>query len=314
VTRVLLTDSDRFPFDEEDRARLARAGLELDELPGHEPARVAAAARGAAAIFVYHARFPAELIERLNGVRVLARCGTGYDNIDVAAARQRGIEVVYVPDYGVNEVADHTLALLLAVARKVAIGDRAVRAGLWPAYSELGPIRSLRGRVLGLLGYGRIARAVAARAQAFGLEPIAHDPFLAEADVELVGREELFARADILSVHAPLTPETRHSVGRAELALMQRAAILVNTSRGPIVDGAALAEALVAGRPAGAGLDVFETQPLPADDPLRRLENVVLTPHAAAYSEEALAEVRKRPLADVLRVLSGEPPLDPVPR
>src|SRR5205085_6697924 len=133
-----------------DRAALADAGVELRELEGHEPDEVVAAAHGAAAVFVYYARFPAETIERLNGVRVLARCGTGYDNIDIAAARARGIEVVYVPDYGVDDVADHALALLLACARRLAQSDRAVRSGEWPSYGELGPMHRLRGRTLGV--------------------------------------------------------------------------------------------------------------------------------------------------------------------
>jgi D-3-phosphoglycerate dehydrogenase len=317
--RALLTDSDRFPFDEEDRAALASAGVELVELPGHDPEEIAAAGHGVHAIFIYYGNFTRDLIERLNGCRVLARCGTGYDNIDVAAAAERGIEVVYVPDYGIDDVADHTIALLLTCARKVALCDRAVRRGEWPGYGELRPMRRLRGRTLGLLGFGRIARGVATRAGALGLELAAHDPFveegiLREHGVRPLDRDELFRRADILSVHVPLTEATRHLVGPAELALMKPGGILVNTSRGQVVDSSAVAVALAEGRLAGAGLDVFETAPLPADDPLRRHETVVFTPHSAAYTEEALGEVRKRPLADVLRVLGGEPPLNPVPK
>jgi D-3-phosphoglycerate dehydrogenase len=310
MTAVLLTDADRFPFDADDRAALANAGVELRELEGHEPEDVLAAAQGAAAVFVYHARFPAEAIERLNGVRVLARCGTGYDNIDVPAARARGIEVVYVPDYGIDDVADHALALLLACSRKLALSDRAVRAGEWPGYAELAPMHRLRGQTLGLLGYGRIARGLAAKARALGVEPIAHDPYVAEAKAT---KEELFSTSDFLSVHVPLTAQTRHAVGEAELALMKPTAILVNTARGPVVDTVALARALRDGRLAGAGIDVFEEAPLPPDHPLRECPTAVLTPHSAAYTEESLAEVRKRPLADVLRILRGESPESPVP-
>ncbi|MBA2358964.1 MAG: C-terminal binding protein [Actinobacteria bacterium] len=311
--KLLLTDSDRFPFDDEDRRAIADAGHELVELAGHDPDDLAAAAAGAAAVFVYYAKLPVEQVARLDGCRVLARCGTGYDNIDVAAARAREIEVVYVPDYGIDDVSDHTLALLLCVARKVALSDRAVRSGAWPSYADLGRMQRLRGSVLGLLGYGRIARAVATRARALGTRVIAHDPFVTDADVDLVERDDLFRQAHLVSVHTPLTAETRGSVGERELALMRSGSILVNTSRGPIVDGAALAAALRSGRLAGAGIDVFETQPLPEDHPLRACETAVLTPHSAAYTEEALAEVRKRPLADVLRILRGETPLDPVP-
>jgi D-3-phosphoglycerate dehydrogenase len=310
MTVFLLTDADRFPFDADDRAALAAAGVELRELPGHEPEEVVAAAQGADTVFVYHARFPRETIARLNGVRVLARCGTGYDNIDVAAARERGIEVVYVPDYGIDDIADHALALMLACARKIALSDRRVRAGDWPGYGELGPMFRLRGRTLGLFGYGRIGRRLGEKGEALGMRVLAHDPYTAEATAE---REELFGDSDVVSIHAPLTPETRHAVGVAELAAMKPGAILVNTARGPIVDTVALADALRDGRLGAAGVDVFEEAPLPADHPLRRCETAVLTPHSAAYTEEALAEVRKRPLADALRILRGEKPHDPVP-
>jgi phosphoglycerate dehydrogenase-like enzyme len=308
---LLLTDAERFPFDDEDRAAIAAAGAELRELDGHEPDDVVAAARGADAVFVYYARFPRETIERLDGVRVLARCGAGYDNIDVAAARERGVEVLYVPDYGMDDVADHALALLLACARKVVVADRAVRAGAWPGYGDLAPMRRLRGRTLGVYGYGRIGRNVAAKGRALGLRILAHDPYVPELDVD---RETLFRESDFLSIHVPLTEATRYAVGRAELAQMKPGAILVNTARGPIVDTIALAEALASGHLGGAGLDVFEEAPLPPDHPLRRCETAVLTPHSAAYTEEALAEVRKRPLADALQVLRGEPPTNPVPK
>ncbi len=310
MTVALLTDADRFPFDDDDRAQLVRAGVELRELAGHDPEQVVTAGRDAAAIFVYSARFPRATIERLGDCRVIARCGTGYDNIDVAAARELGIEVVYVPDYGADDVSDHALALLLACWRKVALADRAVRAGEWPGYGELAPMHRLRGATLGLLGYGRIGRLLGEKARALGMRVLAHDPFVVEATT---ARDELFRGSDVVSVHVPLTEQTRGSVGAAELALMKSGAILVNTSRGPVVDGQALAAALLEGRLGGAGLDVFEQQPLPREHPLRACPTAVFTPHTAAYTEEALAEVRKRPLADALRVLRGERPEDPVP-
>lgn len=307
---ALLSDSDRFPFDAEDREALAGAGVQLRELEGHEPGKLVAAGRDADVIFVYYAKFTRDVIEQLEDCRVLARCGTGYDNIDVQAARERGIEVVYVPDYGAEDVSDHALALLLACARKLVLCDRAVRAGAWPGYAELAPMHRLRGRTLGLLGYGRIARSLEGKARTLGLHVISHDPYVEAATAT---REQLFRESDIVSVHLPLTDETRDSVGAAELQLMKPGAFLVNTSRGAIVDGEAVAAALSAGHLGGAGLDVFETQPLPADHPLHACETAVLTPHSAAYTEESLADVRKRPLADALRVLRAERPLHPVP-
>jgi D-3-phosphoglycerate dehydrogenase / 2-oxoglutarate reductase len=306
---ALLTDADRFPFDTADHATLDAAGVELRELAGHDPADVLDAARGVDAVFVYHARFPRETIERLDGVRVLARCGAGYDNIDVVAAREHGIEVVYVPDYGVDDVADHALALLLACARRVPESDRAIRAGAWPSYTELAPMYRLRGRTLGVIGYGRIGRKVAEKGRAFGLRVVVHDPFVDES----VDRDLLLRESDFVSLHMPLTDETRHTIGRAELAMMKPTAVLINTARGGVIDAVALVEALTRGALGGAALDVFEETPLPREHPLRSLDNVVLSPHSAAYTEEALAEVRKRPLADALRILRGETPKDAVP-
>ena len=306
---ALLTDADRFPFDTADHATLEAAGVELRELAGHDPADVLHAARGVDAVFVYYARFPRETIERLDGVRVLARCGAGYDNIDVVAAREHGIEVVYVPDYGVDDVADHALALLLACARRVPESDRAIRAGAWPSYTELAPMYRLRGRTLGVIGYGRIGRKVAEKGRAFGLRVVVHDPFVDES----VDRDLLLRESDFVSLHMPLTDETRHTIGRAELAMMKPTAVLINTARGGVIDAVALVEALTGGALGGAALDVFEETPLPREHPLRSLDNVVLTPHSAAYTEEALAEVRKRPLADALRILRGETPKDAVP-
>jgi D-3-phosphoglycerate dehydrogenase / 2-oxoglutarate reductase len=307
---ALLTDAERFPFDPDDKAALDAAGVELRELAGHDPGDVLTASRGVEAVFVYHARFPRETIERLDGVRVLARCGAGYDNIDVAAARERGIEVVYVPDYGADDVADHALALLLACARRIAESDRAIRRGAWISYAELSPMWRLRGRTLGVIGYGRIGRNLAEKGRALGLRVLVHDPVATDESTE---RDRLLRESDFVSLHLPLSDATHHSIGQAELALMKPTAILVNTARGAIVDEAALVAALRAGAIGGAGLDVFEETPLPPGHPLRSLENVVLTPHSAAYTEEGLAEVRKRPLADALRILRGEAPKDAVP-
>ena len=314
MSRILLTDAERFPFDASDRAAVAAAGHELVELEGHDPEAIASAGRDAGAVLIYHARMTAGLIGRLERCRVLARCGGGYDNIDVAAARAAGMEVVYVPDYGVDEVADHAMALLLACARRLAASDAALRGGRWLPYAQLGSMHRLRGRRLGLVGFGRIARAVAERARGFGLEIAAHDPHADPApDALALGLAELLETSDYLSLHVPLTAATRHLIGRAELARVKPGAVLVNTGRGELVDEAALLAALEAGRLAGAGLDVYEHEPVTADNPLLRRADVVVTPHSAAFSDEALAEVRRRALADALRALDGERPKDPVP-
>jgi phosphoglycerate dehydrogenase-like enzyme len=319
MSRLLLTDRDRFPFDGADRAIIAAAGATLVELDGHDPDAIAAAGADAAAVFVYHAKLTAALIDRLPALRVIARCGSGYDNIDVAAARARGVQVVYVPDYGVDDVADHTLALLLAAARRIPASDRALREGRWLSYERLGTMRRLRGSTLGLLGFGRIARAVAARCAAFGMTPLVHDPGVDDAALSAAGArrasslDALLGTADVVTIHLPLTPATRGIVGARELALMRPGALLVNTARGELVDEAALAAALAAGHLGGAGLDVFAAEPLPPGSPMIETESAVLTPHSAAFSEQALAELRRRALDDALRVLAGRAPRDPAP-
>jgi D-3-phosphoglycerate dehydrogenase len=307
---VVLTDAERFPFNEHERAMLSAASVRLREVPGHDLETVLAAAVQADAIFVYHAQFSRATLSRLNGVQLLARCGAGYDNIDVAAARERGIEVTYVPDYGLDDIADHALGLLLACARRLVAGDRAIREGSWPSYAQLGPMFRVPGRTLGIFGYGRVGRNVAQKARAHGLRVLAYDPYVGDA---ADSRETVLREADFLSLHLPLTPETRHSIGRNEFAMMKHGAILINTARAGIVETSALVEALRSRQLASAGIDVFDETPLPPNDPMLALDNVVLTPHAAAFSEEALAELRTRSIEDVLRVLRGEKPSNPVP-
>ena len=317
MVRVLLTDSDRFPFGPGERALLEEAGVALDTLPGHDPDDIADAAMSASAVFVYAGRFDRALIDRLGPCRVIARCGAGYDNIDVEAARRRGVVVTFVPDYGAVDVAEHTIALILACSRNLARCDREVQAGLWPSYRDLGPMHRVTGRTLGLLGFGRIARQVAIRAMGLGLRVLAHDPFvevtLGEAfGVELVTFDALFTRSSFLSVHLPLNSTTRHIVDSRAISLLRPEAQLINTSRGAVVDQEALVRALDEGLVAGAGLDVLEREPPELSDRLMGRPNVLISPHSAALTEEALGELGRSAVLDVLRVLRGEPPLHAV--
>ncbi len=318
MSRVVLTDSDRFPFGAADLEVLSGAGLIVDEVPGHDPDAIAAAAAGAAGVFVYSGRFDAALIGRLTGCRVLARCGVGYDNIDVEAARARGITVTYVPGYGAEDVAEHAIALLLACARRLAASDRAVQSGGWPSFAELGPMRRLAGRTLGLVGFGRIAREVAARARGLRMEVIAHDPYVGPAagepfGVSMLPLAQVLAAADYVSIHVPLGPATRHLIDAAALAMMRPDACLINTSRGAVVDQEALVRALDAGRLGGAALDVLEQEPAPAGAAILTHPNVLITPHTAAYTQEAFDELRRTAITDVLLVLDGKQPRFPVP-
>ncbi|MHB1571112.1 MAG: C-terminal binding protein [Solirubrobacteraceae bacterium] len=315
--RIVYVGSDWYPLDDEDRASIAAAGAELVEIPEEDEDALAAAAPDADAVLIVSTPVSRETIAKLGRCQVIAICGTGWDPVDVEAARERGIQLVYSPDYATDEVSDHAVALMLACARKLVLSDRMVREGRWPSYEGLSPMYSLRGRVAGIVGYGRMGRRTAAKVRGFGLRPIAHDPFTPSKvfvdDVENVELDELLGASDFVLLHVPLTASTHHLIGARELAMMKPTATVVNTSRGAVIDAAALVDALSAGRIAGAGLDVFETEPLPLDDRLRSFANVILTPHSASYTEEARATERKGPLADVLRVMAGQPPLTPVP-
>ena len=273
-------------------------------------------ARQADGLLVTYAQITGDIIRQLERCRVISRFGIGIDNIDVEAATEKGIVVTYVPDYCVDEVSDHAMALLLALARKVTYANRLVQGGRWEMKAVV-PLHRLRGRVLGLVGFGKIPRALTPKAQAFGLKVIACDPYVpaettARLEVELVDFEQLLQQADYVSIHAPLTPETHHLFNEDAFKQMKSDALLVNTARGPLVDVAALAAALDRGQLAGAALDVMPIEPPPADSPLPGRDNVILTPHTAFYSEESLLDLQTKAAEDTARVLRGEAPRYPV--
>lgn len=313
--RVVITDNTFAPIEVE-RAILAPLGCEVLFEPSLTETAVVALAAEADAIICDAAPITATVLAQTPRVRVISEYGIGYDNIDVAAATARGIWVTNVPGYCTAEVADHTLALLLALVRRLPALDAHVRAGGWGATS-VGPIRRLSRQTIGLVGFGPIARAVASRALAFGLTVVAWSPHLTAAvataaGVARVELDELFQRADVISLHVPATPTTRQLVDARRLALTRGGAYLINTGRGSLIETAALVEALQAGHLAGAALDVFDPEPLEPESPLRRLPNVLLTPHAAFYSEEAMADLQVAAARNVAAVLAGGRPPTPV--
>jgi len=242
-------------------------------------------------------------LERFDCCRAVVRYGVGLDNVDVDAAHELGIGVGNVPEYGHEEISNHAIALLLALARKLPAFDAAVRRGGTdiPAPQS---VRRLSQSTLGLVGLGRIGRRVAEKARAFGLDVVAHDPYAtAAAGVELVALDELLARADILSLHVPLTPETRHMIGARELALLPPGALVINIGRGGLLDEDALADALRSGHVAGAALDVTEIEPLPLGGTLLDAPNVILTPHVAWVSDVALEDLKRLTAEAALRLL-----------
>jgi D-3-phosphoglycerate dehydrogenase len=318
---VVIADYDFGDVDIE-RDVIEGAGLALTAAQCKTEDEVIEAARDADAIIAQYATVGARAIAALRRCRVIARYGTGVDIVDVDAASRHGILVTNVPnDWCENEVADHAMALLLAAARKICEYDQATRAGAWRWQSGY-PIHRLRGSTLGLLSFGAIAQAIAARAAGFGMRIIAHDPYQPDPDIVAKGVApasfgELLEHADYLVIQAPLTKETHHLIGEAELRQMKPTAFLINTARGPIVSDDALYRGLREGWIAGAALDDIEEEPAKQrdwkpDNPLFTLPGVILTPHAAYYSQEAIHTVRDFAAREVVRVLTGQRPLSPV--
>jgi C-terminal binding protein len=305
---------------------LAEAGVERPVLEPfadvlllqtNDEAAVVERAPGADVLLVYHdIRISDRTLGALPRLRGVVRCGVGYDNVDIEAAGRRGIVVCNVPDYGTEEVADHAILMLLALARRLLPADAAVRAGRWDVGTVFGAPR-LRGRTLGLIGCGRIGTATALRARALGMRVVFYDPYQPPGLEKALGLErayrldDLLPQAEFLSLHCPLTPETHHIADAAALAKLPAGAYVINTARGGCVDLAALRDALDSGHVASAGLDVVEREPLD-DEAVRRHPRVLLTPHAAFYSVEGFAEMRTKGAEEALRMLRGEPVRNPV--
>jgi phosphoglycerate dehydrogenase-like enzyme len=276
--------------------------------------------READALVVFHeiARLGDRVFSAAPRCRIAVRAGVGYNNIDLAAADRHGIIVCNVPDYGTEEVADHAIMLLLASARRLVPAHLAIRAGEWHYRHAQGAPR-LRGKTLGLVGCGRIGSATALRAKALGLDVVFYDPYVAAGTDKALGVRRVFELAELmrqshfLSLHCYLDESTFHLINAETLALARPGAILINTSRGPVVDQHALLDALDSGRISAAGLDVVEREPLD-DERLRHHPAVVLTPHSAFYSVEGFIELRTKAAEEVRRVLLGEPPRNAVNR
>jgi len=314
-TVIAVTDS---PFPSLDPARTALKHIDPDLRVAKSASAedILAVARDADAVLVTYAKLPSDLLSQFARCKVIGRFGLGVDNIDIPAAARLGIVVTYVPDYCLREVSDHAMALLLALARKIPFSNRLVQSGRWEL-PPIVPLRRLEGQVLGLVGVGNIPRTLASKAQAFGLKVITHDPYVpAEATqalrVENTTFDDLLVRSDFISVHAPLLPATRGVINVAAFARMKKGAFLINTARGPLIDEAALVAALDRGHLGGAALDVVTVEPLASNSALRGRDNVILTPHTAFYSVEALEELQTKCAGDVARVLSGEKPVYPV--
>ncbi|MDW8396654.1 MAG: C-terminal binding protein, partial [Anaerolineae bacterium] len=268
-------------------------------------------------LLVNLAPITARVFAALPKLRGVVRYGVGYDNVDLHAATARGVRVANIPDFCTPEVADHTLALLLALARKVIPLDASVRAGEWAALGVARPIRRLAGQTVGLIGFGRIGREVARRCMPFGLRVLAYDRYVDSDTIRAAGAipadlETVLRESDFVSIHVPLNAETRGLINAAALRKMKRTAALINVARGPVVNTLDLAYALHQGQIAGAALDVFEIEPLPLDHPIRQAPNVILQPHVAWYSEDALRSLQRAAAEEAVRILRSHAPLHPL--
>jgi len=291
-----------------------RPDLDLVEMTGLEPEDFVAELPSADALLIRTATLPREALVRADRLKVVSRHGVGYDNVPVDALTAMGIPLAVVGPVHSGSVAEHTLFLMLAAAKRALVADRVVRSGNWAGRSQVDAI-DLAGRKLLIVGFGRIGRALARLAQALGMAVTASDPNVPVADMRAAGVEPVadwraaLPDADVMSLHVPRLPETENMIGRAELARMKPDAILVNSSRGGIVDEAALAEALIAGRIGAAGLDVLDEEPPRRDNPLFATDRVVLSPHIAGISREAMARLSVAAAENILAGLEGR--LDP---
>jgi D-3-phosphoglycerate dehydrogenase len=315
--KVVIADYD-FGDTETERRIIEPAGFQLISLQTKSEEELIDHVRDCHAVISQYARIGRRVIDSMRHCQVIARYGIGVDIIDIEAATARNIQVTNVQDYCTDEVADHASALLLCLARRLIDYNAATHRGEWQ-WQSARPIFRIRGRTMGIVSFGRIGRAIAERGKALGLHVIAYDPFVESSvfevvGVESVGREEVFRRSDFLMMQVPMTPETWHFAGEAELRSLPRNSIVINTGRAQTVDNAALLKVLQDGHLAGAGLDDVEEEPAkrrnwsPRENPLFGLQNVIVTPHAAYYSEESIQLARRTAAEEVVRVLQGQRP------
>lgn len=306
LLKAVITDWG-FPSLDPERQAFAPLGVDVDAHQCKTEEEVAAVVRDADVVLTQWAPVRAKAIASMLHCKGIVRYGIGLDNVDLVAAKKRGIPVRNIPDYCLHEVADHTFALMLSLQRQVCSVDRLVRAGTWKITPPL-PLPPLRQSTIGLIGFGRIAQLVAQRAKGFAINVIASDPFapdnvFSSLGVQRVERADLLKNADIVSLHCPLTDETKHVINAESLTTMKPTALLVNTSRGGLVDTDALVEALGRKQIAGAALDVLEQEPIPAQHTILTFPNVIITSHTAWYSNASIVELQKKAAAAAIELL-----------
>ena len=314
---VMVVANPMIPHDEADYRKI---GVEFIPRPCETEEEIINATREADFIITFKIPFTRKVIEQLEQCQMIYNIGTGYESIDLEAATEHGICVSYPDAYCSEEVAEHGMALVLACARKLLPLDRAVREGKWESYEKreirlkiLPPMFPVQGQTLGLIGFGRIGRKLAPKARGFEMRVIAYDPYVPasvfeECGVEAVELDYLIENSDFVSVHAAFTSDAKHMLGAEQFKKMKPTAYLINCARGEFIDEAALYQALSRREIAGAALDVIQGESMPPDHPLLKLHNVIITPHTAYYSEEALGRLRKRPFEEIARMVNGRWP------
>jgi D-3-phosphoglycerate dehydrogenase len=304
----------------EEEAEVKKVGAELVLADCRNEDETIVAAKDADAIITAAAKISNKVMAALPRLKVVVRYGVGYDTIDVPAATANNVVVVNIPDFCLEEVSNHAMALLLACAKKLTIMHNGVRAGDWIGIKkQLSPMGSIWGEKLGIIGCGNIGRRTAKKARCFDLDVIGYDPYadpsvLKEWGITPVSMEELLKESDYITIHTFLSDETRHLFGEKEFSQMKPSAYLINTSRGPVVDEPAMIKALQEKKIAGAGLDVFEQEPVDSNNPLLAMDNVIVLPHTASYSDAAFKRLRTSVGAEVARVITGHKPLHIVNR
>ncbi len=313
--KVLITDYG-FPNVDPESEVFSQAGIELVTAQCKTEDEVIAAAAGCDALLVQWAPVRDRVATALTDCKLVVRYGIGVDNLDIPALKANGKAVAYVPDYCIDEVADHALAMALSLARQLPQTHARTIGGTWKI-TPPSTMPAFRRMIFATMGYGRIARSILDRARPFGFTLAAYDPFVSpdvmlQDGVQALDLDALFEQSDILSLHAPLTTETKHIVNAERLFSMKKSAIVVNTARGSLIDTMALAQALTEGMIGGAGIDVYEKEPLEDDHPLRTAPNTILTSHTAWYSEESVPELQRSGALEVVRGLTGQPLRNPL--
>lgn len=310
MTRKVLVTDYVWSSVEPERAVLAKIGVELVVAPNGNEDTLISLAKDVDGILTCFAQVTENVVRAAEKCQVIGRFGVGVDNIAVDVATELGIAVTYVPDYCMDEVSDHVIAFMLAWNRRIVQFDNATKRDGWGSLGLGMRIMRLRGKKLGIVGYGRIGRAVAEKAKAFGMEILASDPYLtpeaaAEGGAKLVDMPTLLKESDFVTLHSPLTPETTNLISTDELAMMKPEACLINAARGPLIDEDALYIALKEGQIAAAGVDVMVEAAPPTSHPLLSLDNFIVTPHTAFFSQEAVLELEERAAGEVASVLEG---------